>query len=187
MSTTDEKKPKARSGQRGGKAKPAGPKADQRQLAKPERPQAETDLVETAVSLNDMLPVEAVAPLDPADIKPTDTPAEPRSNTALVPVSPAPVAMLWPVETFWIGFQTIAEAYRAHALRSIEDTMGLVEKLTLAPSLDKTIEIQHEFNRKACEGFVADSQKIWRLYGEFSRQIFRSFEQLLVWRTPVAR
>jgi hypothetical protein len=188
MSTTDEKRPKARSGQRGGKAKQAGPKADQRQRAKPEPVQAETNLVETAVSLNQMVPaVEVVAALDPVEIAPAATPAEPRTNAALVPVSVAPIVMAGPVETFWVGFQTIAAAYRAHAWRSIEDTMGLVETLTLAPSLYKTIEIQNEFTRKACDGFAADSQKIWRLYGDFSRQIFRSFERLLVWRTPVAR
>jgi hypothetical protein len=187
MSTTDEKRPKARSGQRGGKSRQAGPKADQRQRAKPEPTQAETSLVETAVSLNDILPVEAVAALDPADIEPAATPAEPLTNTALVPVSPAPIAVVGPVETFWIGFQAIAEAYTACAWRSIEETMSLVEKLTVSPSLDKTIEIQHEFNRKACNGVVADSQKIWRLYGEISRQIYHSFERFLAWRRPVAR
>jgi hypothetical protein len=92
-----------------------------------------------------------------------------------------------PAETFWVGFQAIAEAYRAYAWRSIEETMDLVEKLTLAPSLDKTIEVQNEFARRACDGAVADSQKIWRLYGEFSRQIYLSFERLLAWHRPLAR
>jgi hypothetical protein len=187
MSTTDEKRPKGRSGQRGGKAKQAGPKADQRQRAKMEPVQAETVVVETAVSLDDALPVEAVTLLEPTNIEPVATPAEPRTNAALVPVSPAPIIVAGPAETFWIGFQAIAEAYRAYAWRSIEETMGLVEKLSLAPSLDKTIEVQNEFARRACDGVVADSQKIWRLYGEFSRQIYLSFERLLVWRRPLAR
>jgi hypothetical protein len=187
MSTTDEKRPKGRSGQRGGKAKQAGPKADQRQRAKPEPVQAETILVEAAVSLDDALPVEAVTPLEPTDIEPAAAPTELLTNAALVPVSPASLVVAGPAETFWIGFQAIAEAYRAYAWRSIEETMGLVEKLTLAPSLDKTIEVQNEFARRACDGAVADSQKIWRLYGEFSRQIYLSFERLLAWRRPVAR
>lgn len=187
MSTTDEKRPKGRSGQRGGKARQAGPKAEQRQRPKSEQPPAETSRVETVVSVSEILPVEAVTPLDPTDIEPAATRAEPRTNTALVPVSPAPMVLAWPVETFWIGFQAIAEAYRAHAWRSYEDTMSLVEKLTHTPSLDRTIEIQNEFTRKACDGFAADSHKIWGLYGEFGRQFFRSFERLLVWRMTVAR
>jgi hypothetical protein len=195
MSTTDEKRPKARSGQRGGKAKQAGPKADQRQRAKPEPTPVEAEVVETAVSMNEILPVEVVAAhdptdinaLDPTDIEPAPAPAEPLTNAALVPVSPAPVVVAGPVETFWIGFQTIAAAYRTCAWRSIEETMGLVEKLALTPSLEKTIEVQNEFTRKACDGAVADSQKIWRLYGEVTRQIYLSFERLLVWRRPVAR
>jgi Phasin protein len=188
MSTTDEKRPKARSGQRSGKARQAGPKADQRQRAKVEPVQAETIIVEPVASLSEMVPIEAVAVLDPADIKPASTPAEPLTKAALVPVSPAgPIIVAGPAETFWIGFQAIAEAYRAHALRSFEETMGLVEKLTLAPSLDKAIEVQTEFARKTCDGVVADSQKIWRLYSEVSRQIYRSFERLLVWRPTVAR
>jgi len=187
MSTTDEKRPKARSGQRGGKSKPAGPKTDQRPRATVEPVQAETELVAPAVSLSEILPVEATAPLDPVDIEPAATHATPPTNAALVPVSPAPIVVAGPVETFWIGFHAIAEAYRAHAWRSIGDTMSLVEKITIAPSLDKTIEIGNEFNRKACDGFVADSQKIWRLYGDVSRQILLSFERLLIWRRPVAR
>jgi len=198
MSTTDEKRPKARSGQRSGKARQAGPKANQRQRAKAEPVQAETIVVEPAVSLSEIVPVEAVAVLDPVDVKPASAPAEPLTNAALVPVNPAPVAVLvpvnpapvvvaGPVETFWIGFQTIAAAYSACAWRSLEETIGLVEKLTLAPSLDKRIEVQNEFTRKACDGVAADSQKIWRLYGDVSRQIYLSFERLLVWRRPTAR
>lgn len=187
MSTTDEKRPKARSGQRSGKAKQAGPKADQRQRAKAEPVQAETIVVEPVVSLSEIVPVEAVAVLDPVDVKPDSAPAEPLTNAALVPVNPAPVVVAGPVETFWIGFQTIAAAYSACAWRSLEETIGLVEKLTLAPSLDKRIEVQNEFTRKACDGVAADSQKIWRLYGDVSRQIYLSFERLLVWRRPVAR
>jgi phasin protein len=201
MSTTDEKRPKARSGQRSGKAKQAGPKADQRQRAKPV--QAETIIVEPAVSLSEIVPVEAVAVLNPVDIKPDAARAEPLTNAVVVAVSAAPVIVaapvvvaspvvvagpvVGPVETFWIGFHTIAAAYTACAWRSLEETIGLVEKLTLAPSLEKTIEVQNDFARKTCDGVVADSQKIWRLYGEVSRQIYRSFERFLVWRPTVAR
>ena len=81
MSTTDEKRPKARSGQRSGKARQAGPKADQRQRAKAEPVQVETIVVEPAVSLSEIVPVEAVAVLDGVDAVP---------ERVLDPVAPDP-------------------------------------------------------------------------------------------------
>lgn len=186
MPTTEENKPNARPARRSRKAKQPGPKADQRPRPKAERRQDDSDRIEAAVALNEMLPVEAVASPDPAGIEPAAAAIEPHADCALVPVGPSPIALAGPIETFWTGFQSIAHAYTACAWRSMEESMGLVEKLTLARSLGKTVEIQNEFSRQACDGFLEDSQKIWRLYSEFGRQIFRSFERFLVWRTPVA-
>src|SRR5262249_24695135 len=152
---------------------------------KPDRPQDDNDPVGAAVALSETLPIKADVAAVPAEIKPAAVASEPRADRALVPVSPAPITMAGPIETFWIGFHTIAHAYRAYAWRSMEETMGLVEKLTDARSLDKAVEIQNEFTRQACDSLIEDSQKVWRLYSEFARQIFRPFERLLAWRRPV--
>ena len=192
MSNIDENKPKARSSQRKAKAKQPGPKVDQRSQ-KPDRRQDDSDDLDLAGALDEALPVESMEPVealaspDPAETRPAITPSEPRGDGALVPVGPAPIAMIGPVENVWIGFQTIAHAHRAYAWRSIEETMGLVENLALARSLDRTLDIQKDFTRKAYDGYLEDSQKIWRLYSDVTRQIFRSFEHLGVWRTRTAR
>jgi len=198
MSSTDENKPKGRTGQRKAKAKQPGPKVDQRQSQKPDRRQDDSDDLDVAVALDEALPVEAMEPVeslaspDPSEIRSVIKASEPRVDGALVPVAAAPIAitpiaMAGPIENSWSGFQTIAHAYRAYAWRSIEETMDLVENLTLARSLDRTVELQNGFTRKACDDYLEDSQKIWRLYSEVTRQIFRSFEHIVVWRTRAAR
>jgi len=198
MSSTDENKPKGRTGQRKAKAKQPGPKVDQRQSQKPDRRQDDSDDLDVAVALDEALPVEAMEPVeslaspDPSEIRSVIKASEPRVDGALVPVAAAPIAitpiaMAGPIENSWSGFQTIAHAYRAYAWRSIEETMGLIEKLTLAPSIDKTVEAQSEFTRNVCDGFLEDSQKIWRLYSGFAGQIFHSFERFVARRPPIAR
>lgn len=193
MSSTDENKAKGRTGQRKAKAKQPGPKVDQRQSQKPDRRQDDSDDLDVAVALDEALPVEAMEPMealaspDPAEVRSVIKASDPRADGALVPVGLAPIAMAGPIENFWSGFQTIAHAYRAYAWRSIDETMGLVENLTHARSLDRTVEIRNEFTRKACADYLEDSQNIWRLYSEVTRQIFRSFEHLVVWRTRAAR
>jgi hypothetical protein len=187
MSSIDANKPKARSGQRKSKAKQPGSKDDQRQRAKSNLELDEGDRVEAAVALNEAPPVEADASPERMEIEAVAVASELRTGGALVPVAPVPVAIAWPVETFWAGFQTITHAYGTYAWRSVEQTMDLVEKLTLARSLDKAVEVQNEFTKKACEGYLEDSQNIWRLHSEFTRRILRSFEHLAVWRTSAVR
>jgi hypothetical protein len=53
-------------------------------------------------------------------------------------------------------------------------------------SPDKAVEIQTEFARQACESFLTDSQKIWRLYSELARQVLKPFERLVMRVTQTA-
>ena len=46
-------------------------------------------------------------------------------------------------------------------------------------SFDKAIEVQTEFARQAYANFVAESLKIFELYSELARQIFKPFAGLL--------
>jgi Phasin protein len=191
MSSADKNKPPGKPAQRSRKAKPAGKKPDQRQRPKPEqqpdRRQDEKELIEATVASTETFPVVAEAstgtPSTGTAVALTETP----SKGALVPMDAFPIAVAAPVDIFLIGFQAVANAYWEHARRSLEQTIYFVEKFTAVRSLDKAIEVQSEFAKEACETFVADSHRIWRLYSELARQVLRPFERLMTGATQTAR
>jgi phasin family protein len=200
MSSANNNKPPGKPAQRSRKTKQASKQPDQRQRPKPDqqpdRRQDEKELIEAAVAPTETFPIEteasAGAPSTGAAIALTETCTAvaltaPPSKGALVPMDFSPIAVALPVEAFFIGFQAIANAYREHTRRSIEETLSFVEKFTAVRSLDKAIEIQSEFTKQTCETFVADSQKIWRLYSELARQILKPFERLVMRVTQTAR
>jgi phasin family protein len=197
MSSFDHSKPPGKSGQRNRKPKQQNKKPDQRQRVRPDqqpdRRQEEKQLIEAEVASADtfpieteIFPVEAEAPTDTASIDAAVASAEIPSKGTLVPIDTFPVATL-SVDAFFIGFQAIANAYRDYTRRSLEETLSFVEKFAAARSLDTAIEVQSEFAKQACGTFVADSQKIWRLYGELARQVFKPFERLVMRVTQTAR
>jgi hypothetical protein len=203
MSSADKNKPP---GNRGRKAKQASRKPDQRQRPKPDRQpdrqQHERELIEATVASPESFPIEADASTGESSIGKSsiDTSSigtssigtavaltEPPSKGALAPIDASPIAAAVPADIFLIGFQTIANAYRDYTRRSLEQTVFFAEQFTAARTLDKAVEIQVEFAKEACETFVADSQRIWRLYSELARQVFRPFERLLTRTTQTAR
>jgi Phasin protein len=196
MSSADHNKPTGKHAQRSRKAKQASKKPDQRQRPKPDRQpdrqQHEKELIEATVASTETFPIEADAAtgtssIDTSSIGTAVALTETPSKGALVPIDVSPIAAAVPVDIFLIGFQTIANAYREHARRSLEQTLFFVEKFTAVRSLDKAVEIQTEFAKEACETFVADSQRIWRLYSELARQVFRPLERLMTRVTQTAR
>jgi phasin family protein len=110
-------------------------------------------------------------PPAPADVAPpvpapqTPAPAAPPADIARAVPSPAAA----PVG----GIQAIANAYRDYTRKSLEDAQSFAEKLSTARSLDKAVEAQAEFAKKACENFAADSRKIRELHRELFWQAFR--------------
>jgi hypothetical protein len=74
------------------------------------------------------------------------------------------------------GFQAIATAYADYTKKSFEDTKLFVEKLSGVRSLDKAIEVQTEFAKKAYETFVTESQRIAALYSDLAKQSYKPFE-----------
>ena len=116
-------------------------------------------------------PVERVASFrarmasvtSPADTAPAK-PAEPADIAKAVP-SPAAAPAA--------GIQAIANAYRDYTKKSLEDAQSFAEKISAARSLDKAVEAQTEFARKACENFAAESRKIRELHRELFWQTFR--------------
>ena len=212
MSSTDQSKPGGKSGQRSRKAKQQNKKPDQRQRAKPDQQpdlrQDERELVEAEIAPTETLPIAeeastetfsiaaealtdtssnaAEASTDTSSTAATVVAAEPHSRGALVPIDAYPVAIV-SIDAFFIGFQAVANAYREYTRRSLEETISFVEKLTAVRTFDKAIEVQSEFAQQSCGNFLADSQKILRLYSELARQVLRPFERLVVRVTQTAR
>jgi hypothetical protein len=74
--------------------------------------------------------------------------------------------------------QAIAQAYDEYSRKSWRDGRFLVERLIAVRSFDEAIEIQGEFAKQAYSNFLAQSQKICVLYGEWAQQFFRPFEKI---------
>jgi phasin family protein len=116
--------------------------------------------------------IEAAAP---ADAGVGDTPAS-DAIAPTAPTDPAPVS-----------FQTIANAYGDYTRKSLEETQSFVEKLRDVRSLDKAMEVQTDFAKRAYDTFVAESQRIRGLHRELARQTFKPLEGLLTGTTRDAR
>lgn len=151
MSGTEQNKPGGKSGRR-------NRKPEQQRIQKPDQPQSPKqdqrpearELIEAAVASTDAASTGAVA-------------------SAGVP----PISAVASAEASPIGFQIIATAYGDYTRKSLEEARCFVEKLSGVRSLDKAIEIQVEFAKRAYETFVADSQKIRELYTDLARQTFK--------------
>ena len=97
----------------------------------------------------------------------------------MVTCSPTEIGAAASADTSQVGLQTIATAYRDYTRKSFADAQSFVEKLSGARSLDKAIEVQTEFAKQTCETFLSDQHRIWRLYSELTKQIFRPLERLV--------
>jgi phasin family protein len=196
MPSTDQSKPPGKSGQRNRKPKQQNKKPDQRLRVRPDqqadRAPDERELIAEEVASTETFPIEAEASTGTFPIaaeSSTDTSlisaevasTETTSKGALVPIG------AFPVDTFFIGLQALANAYRECTRRSLEETASFVEKITAVRSVDKAIEVQSEFAKQACGTFLTDSQKILRLYGDLARQVLKPFERLVMRVTQTAR
>jgi hypothetical protein len=74
--------------------------------------------------------------------------------------------------------QAIAQAYGEYTQKSWLNGRVMVERLIAMRSFDEAIEIQGEFARQAYTNFLAQSERISALYGEWAQQFFRPFEKL---------
>lgn len=154
MPTTDHTKAAGKSGSRNRKALPRGQKADLQPTSQPEPKAAKAE--PAAAASTKLVSNGTIAPSDAA------------RNAAAVSANAARDATT-------ISLQTIANAYSDCTRRSLDDIRSYVERLTGARSLDKAVEIQNEFAKRSFQGFVADSQKIFGLYGELAKQTFKPF------------
>jgi len=179
MSSTDENKP-AKSGRRSKKGNARRQKADlpdvpapvQMQIAEQEQQQvpqapAASEPFEAAVAKAKVMVAETDAV--PADAPaPTDGPSPADTPTA---------------ESAPVSFQTIANAYRDYTRKSFAEFGSFFEQLSGVRSLDKAVEVQTEFVKRAYESSVAESHKIRELHRKLARQTMEPFEGI-VGKTP---
>jgi phasin family protein len=197
MSSTDNNNPPGKPNQRSRKPKQQANKSDERESLKGDQPQR-SKREQPRARPQDNAPIHAAAAAESFPISPQASTAEPLTSPsvvstesppkgALVRIDAVPIATSVSVDSLLTGFQSIANAYRDYTRRSLEETMCFVEKLAGVRSLDKAVEVQSEFAKQACETFLVDSQRIWRLYSEIARQVFRPFERLVTRVTQAAR
>jgi hypothetical protein len=72
--------------------------------------------------------------------------------------------------------QAIAVEMADYSKKAFEDGSAALEKLFGVKSLDKAIELQTEYAKKAYEGFVAEATKIGELYADLAKETYKPFE-----------
>ena len=186
MSSTDEGKPAAKSGRRNKKAEARRQKSNSAespapvQMQTPEREPEQVPQADPHPTTSE--PLEAVVAeamvAEPLAAEPDAVQAEaPLSADAPSPSEPAAA------EPSPVSLQTIANAYRDYTRKSFEQFGSFFEQLSGVRSLDKAMEVQTEFVKRAYENSVAESQKIRELHRKLARQTFEPFENL-VGKTP---
>jgi phasin family protein len=77
------------------------------------------------------------------------------------------------------GLQTIAAEMTDYSKKSFEEGSAALEQLAGAKSLDKVVEIQSDYAKKAYEGLVAQSTKVGELYVDLAKEVAKPFEALM--------
>jgi hypothetical protein len=182
MSSTDDTKPAAKTGRRNrkgearrqkleaaespGPVEMQAPEVEQEQVPQTDPEPAVSEPLEAAVAEamiaeDDGIPADAPSLADaPFSVEPA--PTEPAT------AEPSPVSL-----------QTIANAYRDYTRKSFEQFGSFFEQLSGVRSLDKAMEVQTEFVKRAYENSVTESQKIRELHRKLARQTFEPFESLV--------
>ena len=126
----------------------------------PDQLQHAEEQIHAEEEINEQINEQISAPVESIDISPLGP-----SVTDIIPTVPAVSA-----EPVAVSIATIANAYGAYTGKSVELTWSFLEKLAAARSLDKAVEVQTEFAKRAFETFFAESRKIQELHSELARQ-----------------
>ena len=184
MSNTDDTKPAAKSGRRNRKGEarrqrpdaPAPESAAPLEMQSPESEQEQVPEVDPQAAVSE--PLEAVvAEAMGAEAMVAETDAV--SADAPLPADAPSPAEPTPAEPSPVSLQTIANAYRDYTRKSFEEFGSFFEQLSGVRSLDKAMEVQTEFVKRAYENSVAESQKIRELHRKLARQTFEPFGGLV--------
>lgn len=178
MSSTDETKPATKSGRRSRKGEARrqktnsteSPPAVQMQTAELEQgPVPRADLHPTVSETFETVVAEAMV------AEPMVAEAEAIQAEAASPADASSPAEPAAAEPSPVSLQTIANAYRDYTRKSFEEFGSFFEQLTGVRSLDKAMEVQTEFVKRAYENSVAESTKIRELHRKLARQTFEPF------------
>jgi hypothetical protein len=168
-------KPRARSR----KADRRSPKNEQQEVEVRAEPDpvspmvAEAEVAEAEVAAIDAAPAVAMESI-PEIESATETAL---SGEVLLPEVRSTASPVAPLQAITQA-QAIAQAYGEYTQKSWLNGRVMVERLIAMRSFDEAIEIQGEFAKQACTNFLAQSERISALYGEWAQQFFRPFEKL---------
>ena len=200
MPTTREEKPTAKSRQRNRKTDQRKAKGEKKVEVRPEVDPVSA-IMAPMEAAQEITPVEvAPAEITPVEIAPVEiTPVE----IAAIEVAPVPVTVeteavtalsgeVLPPEVREVapqtaGAQAIALAYGDYTRKSWLTGRFLAERLIAVRSIDEAIEIQGEFAKQAYANFLAHSERICVLYGEWAQQFFRPFDKFATQWTRIGR
>ena len=77
------------------------------------------------------------------------------------------------------GMQAIATEIADYSKKSFEDGSAALEKLFVAKSIDKAIEVHSDFVKASYDDFVTKATKLSELYTALARESYKPFESYL--------
>lgn len=208
MPTTQQDKPAAKPRQRSRKADQRGRKSEQpprEALERLDQGTIEEAAAPAAKSTEDMsakdqsakdmsatnMPADAMLANEP-EVEPVikaepdmeltvERPATPLSGEVLLPVRSAGKE----ISHAAIGPLAVAESWGDYARKSFQARKALVDRLMKVRSLEDAIQAHGEFARLSSANFLAESCKLCELYGEWTWQWLRPFENAAaIWARP---
>jgi hypothetical protein len=190
MPTIEEEK-RAKQRQRSRKADQRNPKGEQKVEVRREADPVSPNLAPIEAAAAEVAPAEAIA----AQLAPVETAAvevAPVAITMEASAKPALSGEVLPPEVREVapqtaGAQAIALAYGDYTRKSWLTGRLLAERLIAVRSIDEAIEIQGEFAKQAYANFLAHSERICVLYGEWAQQFFRPFDKFATQWTRIGR
>jgi hypothetical protein len=74
------------------------------------------------------------------------------------------------------GAQAIATEIADYSRRAFENGTKTMENLLSARSLDRAVEVQSEYAKSACEGYVTLATKLGQIYADLTKETFKPHE-----------
>ncbi len=80
------------------------------------------------------------------------------------------------IESLTKGFQEIAKEATDYSKTSFEKSTVAFEKVAACKSVDKAMEAQADFAKTSFEAFVAQGNKMGKLYADLAKEAYKPFE-----------
>jgi hypothetical protein len=77
------------------------------------------------------------------------------------------------------GTQAIVSELADYSKRSFENGSKTLESLAGARSLDKAIEVQTEYAKRAHEDYITSTRKVGELYINLAQEVLRPYQDLI--------